>query len=79
MSIRAAAIAACLAALGMSGLPSLADLRMDPSDREQGLRDLRDMIAPSPEAEHGYAVALEIWQRENAAPRRLQDATPDIR
>jgi hypothetical protein len=76
MSFRTTAIAACIAALGVSGLPGLADPRMDPSDREQALRDLRDMIAPSPEAERDYAIALEIWQRENAAPSEPRPEIP---
>ena len=64
MSFRALPIAACVAALGVSGI---AGLRADPLDRDPALETLRKLIAPSPEAEHAYAIALEIWQRENAA------------
>ena len=71
MSLRATATAAvCIAALGVS---DLADQRAAPWDRDQTLKELRKMIAPSPDAERDYAIALEIWQRENgavpAAPR----------
>jgi hypothetical protein len=64
MSFRALPIAACVAALGVSGI---AGLRADSLDRDPALETLRKLIVPSPEAEHAYAVALEIWQRENAA------------
>ena len=62
----AAPLAACLAALAVS---DLADRPAAPMSRDQSMEALRQMIPPSPEAERAYAVALEIWQRENATRR----------
>lgn len=69
MTIAAPALAALLAALAVS---DLADRSAGPVNRDQALQELRRMIAPSPEAERAYAIALEIWKRENdrAEPRR---------
>ncbi len=64
MSLRTTAIAASVVALA---IPGIASLRADPPDRDPALEALRKMIAPSPEAERAYAIALEIWQRENAS------------
>jgi len=65
MSIRAAtATAACIVALAVS---DLADQHADPGNRDQALQELRRMIAPSPDAKRDYAIALELWQRENGA------------
>jgi hypothetical protein len=75
MSLRATVITACIAALGAG----VADLRADPPDRDRALEALRKMIAPSPEAERDYAIALEIWQRENAgesAPAEPRQEAP---
>jgi hypothetical protein len=77
MSIRGgAAFIACLAALGPMAIPGLADPSVSP---DQALQDLRAMIAPSPEAERDYAIALEIWKREAPAPRSHQGDMPGTR
>jgi hypothetical protein len=69
MSIRnAAAIVALITVLGPVGISGSTGERAQSPDPDQALQDLRKMIAPSPEAERDYAVALEIWKREQAAP-----------
>lgn len=69
MSIRnAAAIVALITALGPTGMSGSTGGRAQSSGADQALQDLRKMIAPSPEAERDYAIALEIWKREQAVP-----------
>ena len=62
MSLYASMLAASIAMLAVS---DLANPRAESWDRDQALQELRGMIAPSPEARRDYALALEIWQREN--------------
>jgi hypothetical protein len=73
MSLRATVIAIPIAVLALSGAGTL---RADPPNRDQAPDALRQMIAPSPEAERAYAIALAIWQRENATPAAPEEQAP---
>ncbi|HXP74652.1 MAG TPA: hypothetical protein VN823_10950 [Stellaceae bacterium] len=79
MSIRnAAATVALIALLAPMGIAGSTSERAQSSDPDQALRDLRQLIAPSPEAERDYAVALEIWKRMNVPNTAPADPRPGL-
>jgi hypothetical protein len=67
------ATAALSFAAANAPIPALAGT----DETERALQDLRDWIGSSEAAERDYAIALEVWRREQAAKAESQ-RPPDL-